>query len=333
MAWLCCDPLPPVPLGQKLMVTIGRADSSDFTLPHKEVSRRHVIVKVLGKTLVLEDEGSSNGTYLNGKRVSSSLLKIGDKITIGPYDLEIRSTEDMLDHDRQSSTKSMELTSVSRINPAAALTGLLDEVPVVELLQQLEFNKKTGTLDLHHHNSHGQLVVANGLPVWATYDDLVDDEAVLAMAQLNDGRFSFSANVEPGDKTMTSRITGLLFEASRRMDEGSAAAAAPVESAIGEALANMEDGELDVTSEDAEAKTLAWSAKAVSEGIADFEVQGFAEEGAGESPAADEGEAEDTDVAQIPEFGDVEHSDEAKVADGSKGPDESDHNWDLTSRA
>ncbi|MCA8923153.1 MAG: FHA domain-containing protein, partial [Planctomycetes bacterium] len=326
--WMCCDPLPPVPLGNKLLMTIGRSDASDLTLPHKEVSRRHAVVKVLGKTMVIEDEGSSNGSYLNGKRVSSSLLKVGDKITIGPYDVDIRSTDDMVEHDQESSTKSMELTSVSRINPAASLTGLLDEVPAAELLQQLEFNKKTGTLDIHHSDSHGQLVVANGLPVWATYEELTDDEAVIAMAQLTRGRFSFSANVEPGDKTMRSRITGLLFEASRRMDEGAInprAETTLASSPIGEALANLgEEGE--VANPNADAKTEAWTAaEAAAHGIdlgrRQADVDGFS------------GGSEDTDVAEVPAFDDVEHSDEAEVdADLTPSPDESDHDWDLTSR-
>jgi len=335
VAWMCCDPLPPVPLGQKLIMTIGRSDASDLTLPHKEVSRRHAVIKVLGKTMVLEDEGSSNGVYLNGKRAASTLLKVGDTFSIGPYEIEIRSTEQMVDHDRETSTKSMELTSVSRMNPGAALTGRLAEVPVVELLQQLEFNKKTGTLDINHGDHHGQLVVANGLPVWAAYDDLSDDEAVITMAQLKDGRFSFSANVEPGDKTMSSRITGLLFEASRRMDEvgASEAEASLTDSGIGEALAQMDD-------EDGprpEAKTVVRSVEDLAaHGIpvksSTPEVEGFADA------------SEDTDIAEISgdptSDGDdgLEFSDSAAGNDDdwleadelAKGPDESDHTWDIS---
>lgn len=332
VAWMCCDPLPPVPLGQKLIMTIGRSDASDLTLPHKEVSRRHAVVKVLGKTMVLEDEGSSNGVYLNGKRAASTLLKIGDTFSIGPYEIEIRSTEQMVEHDRETSTKSMELTSVSRMNPGAALTGRLAEVPVVELLQQLEFNKKTGTLDINHDDHHGQLVVANGLPVWATYDELSDDEAVIAMAQLKDGRFSFSANVEPGDKTMSSRITGLLFEASRRMDEvdASAAEASLTESGIGEALAQMDDEDGPRPEAKTEVRHIEeLAAHGVPVRSATPEVEGFADA------------SEDTDIAEISghdatEEDRLEFSDSASGNDDdwhdepAKGPDESDHTWDIS---
>ncbi|MBL4847603.1 MAG: FHA domain-containing protein [Planctomycetes bacterium] len=223
ISWLCCDPLPPIPLGPKPILTIGRSDQCDLVLPHKEVSRVHALIKVRikAKMIVIEDEGSSNGTFVNGKRTPSTILKEGDVITLGPYEVMVRSRQDM--HKREEkddSTNSFELTSVARIIPSAAMTGLIQEVPMTEVLQGIEFNKKKGTLAVTSADRlTGVLVFVDGKPMYAGFGDLRDDEAVLAMIALKAGSFALTGDVEPGEKRMTSSMTGLLLEASRQIDE------------------------------------------------------------------------------------------------------------------
>ena len=224
LCWLCCDPLPPIPLGPRPQITVGRSDKCDLVLPHKEVSRVHGLIKVrFGSNLIVyEDEGSSNGSYLNGKRVPSTILKVGDTLTIGPYELDIRSNESMTQRHPEdaSTTNSLELTSVARVKPSAAMTGLLQEVPMTEVLQGIEFNKKTGTLSVVGPNKvSGELVFGGGQPLFATFGELSDDEAVLEMIALREGRFTLSGETEPGERTMSTTLTGLLLEASRRIDE------------------------------------------------------------------------------------------------------------------
>jgi hypothetical protein len=225
IAWLCCDPLPPIPLGPKPLLSIGRQAECDLVLPHKEVSRRHAVVKIRGTNMVLEDEGSSNGCYVNGTRASGQVLKVGDTITIGPYEVEIRSKDDVeKPKDGADTTSNLELTTVSRLSPLAAMTGKLEEVPLMELLQGIEFNKKTGTLTVDAGKERGQLVVSEGSPICARWGTtLKDDDAVHRMLSLLKGRFTFAGAVEPGERTMRSSITHILLEASRRIDEGETA--------------------------------------------------------------------------------------------------------------
>lgn len=242
VAWLCCDPLPPLPLGAEPMLMIGRTEPAQLVLPHREVSRRHALIKVRGKLLVLEDEGSSNGVYVNGQRVSSSVLKVGDRLTIGPYELEIRSNEEMAAVPPDGSTPTnLALTSLQRIQPGAAMTGRLDEVAASELLQQLEFNKKSGTLTIHLSGGlGGELVVKQGRPARAKLGEEQDNEAVIQMALLRTGRFTFSARVEEGEERMQTTLTGLLLEASRRQDEGFAPSELAL-SALQEELSEVEE--------------------------------------------------------------------------------------------
>lgn len=224
MCWLCCDPLPPIPIGPKPTITIGRSDKCDLVLPHKEVSRVHALIKVRPSAgmIVIEDEGSSNGTFVNGKRAPSSILREGDEITLGPYEVVIRSHQDMnkRDHDDGESTNSLELTSVARILPSAAMTGLLQEVPMTEVLQGIEFNKKTGTLSVTSADRiTGVLAYSDGRPMYAGYGELRDAEAVLAMISLKAGSFALTGEVDGGEQRMQTTMTGLLLEASRRIDE------------------------------------------------------------------------------------------------------------------
>lgn len=235
VGWLVCDPLPPIPLGGKPLLTIGRHHECDLVLPHKEISRRHAVVKVRGANIVFEDEGSSNGSFVNGQRVSHSLLRVGDTIAIGPYEVEIRSSEDMSTEDDKSATRTnLELTSVSRLNPLAAMTGKIQEVPLAEVLQGIEFNKKSGTLTVVSERQQGALVVSGGAPVFARWGDLADDQAVLRMLTLVKGRFAFAGEQQPGERTMRSSLTGLLLEASRMIDEGETAPADKGADALGE---------------------------------------------------------------------------------------------------
>lgn len=63
---------------------IGRAPKTDVCIPDRHVSQRHarVVVSPDGAVFV-EDLGSTNGTYVNGKQVVRCALRDGDKIHIG----------------------------------------------------------------------------------------------------------------------------------------------------------------------------------------------------------------------------------------------------------
>ena len=71
------------------------ADSRDTDHDFNTVSRRHARVEVTEAVVRIEDL-STNGTFVNGRRVESVLLKTGDEIRLGPvllvYRLEYTSS-------------------------------------------------------------------------------------------------------------------------------------------------------------------------------------------------------------------------------------------------
>lgn len=67
---------------------IGRSREVDVMLPDERVSRRHAALKWSGTGFALVDLQSTNGTYVNGGKAGSIRLLDGDKIRIGPHDLQ-----------------------------------------------------------------------------------------------------------------------------------------------------------------------------------------------------------------------------------------------------
>lgn len=62
--------------------TIGRSAECDIAIPVDEISRRHAMVKPNAEGLQVEDLGSSNGTFINNKRVQAGQLAPGDELRL-----------------------------------------------------------------------------------------------------------------------------------------------------------------------------------------------------------------------------------------------------------
>lgn len=71
---------------------LGRSAENAICIPHKRLSRRHARLFPEGKTWAVEDLNSTNGVYVNEKKVSHAQLKDGDIVKFGPlpfrYELE-----------------------------------------------------------------------------------------------------------------------------------------------------------------------------------------------------------------------------------------------------
>jgi hypothetical protein len=64
--------------------TMGRADGSDIPIDDPFASSVHARIFPRGQFMYIEDMGSTNGTYLNGRRLrAAERLKVGDTVRIG----------------------------------------------------------------------------------------------------------------------------------------------------------------------------------------------------------------------------------------------------------
>jgi len=73
-------------------VTIGRLPDNDIQVDNLAVSSHHARVYREGNSIVVEDLGSLNGTFLNNQRITKSTAKNGDTILIGKHHIEVHDT-------------------------------------------------------------------------------------------------------------------------------------------------------------------------------------------------------------------------------------------------
>jgi len=75
-------------------ITIGRSQGNDVILPRNNISKRHTRVLRHGGALVVRDLESTNGTFLNGKRIrGDEKLQAGDRIFLADFVLIIEEDE------------------------------------------------------------------------------------------------------------------------------------------------------------------------------------------------------------------------------------------------
>jgi predicted component of type VI protein secretion system len=72
-------------------ITIGRDADNDVCIQDKTVSSHHAKIVTVFNATYVEDGGSTNGTYVNGKRINRHTLRTGDVIAIGNHQILFES--------------------------------------------------------------------------------------------------------------------------------------------------------------------------------------------------------------------------------------------------
>lgn len=100
-------------------IVIGREEGMDIALQDPESSRRHALVSWRGGQFVIEDLGSTNGTFVNGVQITSpQVLNPGDSIGIGQTALVFHVAA--IPHEAPSPPRSASTYSAPAVAPAAA---------------------------------------------------------------------------------------------------------------------------------------------------------------------------------------------------------------------
>ena len=72
-------------------VIVGRSPSADIVVGAGYVSARHARFSLMGQTLFVEDLGSTNGTTVNGQRISDPVaLNDNDVVMVGDVSIRVR---------------------------------------------------------------------------------------------------------------------------------------------------------------------------------------------------------------------------------------------------
>ena len=73
--------------------TIGRSTGAEFMLDAPLVSRLHCQLTATELTIDVKDLDSTNGTFVNGKRITSATLQAGDRLKVGRVELTVSRTD------------------------------------------------------------------------------------------------------------------------------------------------------------------------------------------------------------------------------------------------
>src|ERR1700744_2854890 len=69
--------------------TIGRVEDNTFQIADPSVSSHHCEILLRGSDVVIKDLNSTNGSFINGEKISESVLKPGQTLRLGQIELQL----------------------------------------------------------------------------------------------------------------------------------------------------------------------------------------------------------------------------------------------------
>ena len=71
--------------------TIGRVEDNTFQIAEPSVSSHHCEVLLRGKDIVVRDLNSTNGSYINGEKITESVMKPGQILRLGQVEMRLET--------------------------------------------------------------------------------------------------------------------------------------------------------------------------------------------------------------------------------------------------
>ena len=86
-------------------LTVGRNPDNDITLDGLQISKKHATLREAGGEILVEDLNSTNGVYIEGRRVAKGRLGVGDAAQIGSFEIELDEYGNVCVYDTRSKTR------------------------------------------------------------------------------------------------------------------------------------------------------------------------------------------------------------------------------------
>ena len=222
---------------------IGRSSESDMVLVEDMVSRQHARIVVRNGLAMLEDLGSTNGSFVNGERVANKTLEEGDRILFGTSIIKLIQVEEgaisSMGDEPSTDVKSIGLARPGFERPeepsrqtmamrpptstvSGMMSGLLEEVALPDLLQLFSTSRKSGVLRLHDEPERASVFLREGRVVYCEIagQPMPPDKAAFRVMTWTKGMFVLEP---PVDRTFEVEIEmsteALMMESMRLMDE------------------------------------------------------------------------------------------------------------------
>ena len=119
-----------VTFGDKNQLTIGRDEKSDIRLDGLQISNRHARLFRSGPDVVVEDLKSTNGVFINGKRISKEAIRPNDAVQIGAFLIGVDAADNINVFDTRSKTRIDAVNVIKHVKDrtAGGKLALLDSI-------------------------------------------------------------------------------------------------------------------------------------------------------------------------------------------------------------
>jgi len=216
------------PLRMNREIIIGRSSDLDMVLVEDMVSRRHAKITSTDQDVFIQDLGSTNGTFVNGEKIAGrARLAEGDRILVGTSIIKVVPAEgnavasglnEAEARRRLEAGANRQTTTMGR-----PMSGVIEEIPLPDLLQLLSTSRKSGVLQVNNGSSIGKIYMRKGQIYFAAINDdftVNPQKAIYRMLTWTTGTFELEPSVELQVMEEISESTeGLLMEGMRQLDE------------------------------------------------------------------------------------------------------------------
>ncbi len=214
----------PVRLNREII--IGRSSDLDMVLVEDMVSRRHAKISSSENEVFIQDLGSTNGTFVNGEKIAGrARLSEGDRILLGTSIIRVVSVDGVgADQSEAEARRKLEVQSSQRQQTQGRpMSGVIEEIPLPDLLQLLSTSRKSGVLSVNNGVSIGRIYLRKGQLYFAAINDdftVSPQKAIYRMLTWETGTFELEPSVEMQVMEEVHESTeALLMEGVRQLDE------------------------------------------------------------------------------------------------------------------
>ncbi|HEX4421566.1 MAG TPA: DUF4388 domain-containing protein [Kofleriaceae bacterium] len=213
------------PLRMNREIIIGRSSDLDMVLVEDMVSRRHAKISSTEGEVYIQDMGSTNGTFVNGEKIAGrALLHEGDRILVGTSIIKVVAVEGQLANQSEAEARRrLEAGAQRQATSGRPMSGVIEEIPLPDLLQLLSTSRKSGVLTVNNGVSVGKIYLRKGALYFATINDdfaVSPQKSIYRMLTWLTGTFELEPSVELQVMEEVQESTeALLMEGVRQLDE------------------------------------------------------------------------------------------------------------------
>src|SRR5688572_3589943 len=189
------------PLRMNREIIIGRSSDLDMVLVEDMVSRRHAKITSSDADVFIQDMGSTNGTFVNGEKISGrARLAEGDRILVGTSIIKVVGVDANASQQSEAEARRRLEAGASRQSTSGRpMSGVIEEIPLPDLLQLLSTSRKSGVLTIVSGGQTGKIYLRKGQLYFAAINDdfnVSPQKAIYRMLTWTTGTFELEPSVE-----------------------------------------------------------------------------------------------------------------------------------------